>query len=80
RSMSIDFLTPALFQDLLRVTVEIEKCRNASITLKQQVLRDNTVIAEAVTKMACISLSAMAPSAMPDELRARITSTDVAIA
>ncbi|EDN67062.1 4-hydroxybenzoyl-CoA thioesterase [Beggiatoa sp. PS] len=55
RKLSIDYLKPALFNDLLNVTSRLTQMGKVSITFNQQVLRDTEVLCEAVVKIAAIN-------------------------
>jgi acyl-CoA thioester hydrolase len=55
RTMQIEFLKPARMDDLLTVTTETEEVRGASITLHQQVMRDDDLLIDAHVKVAFVS-------------------------
>ncbi|MEK6693584.1 MAG: tol-pal system-associated acyl-CoA thioesterase [Nitrospirota bacterium] len=52
--VDIDYKQPARLGDAIEVTTEIEEIRNASITIKNQIFRDNTLLVHAYVKLACI--------------------------
>ncbi len=54
RSMQIEFLAPALMDDLLRVETSIAKAGGASIEFRQQILRGDTELIAATVKVAAI--------------------------
>jgi acyl-CoA thioester hydrolase len=55
RSMKIDFLKPAHMDDVLEVITEPEVVKGASITVRQQVVRDGELLVEAHVQMAVVS-------------------------
>ena len=55
RSMSIDYLKPARMDDLLTITTAPELVKGASMTLHQQVRRDDSVLVEAHVRVAFVS-------------------------
>lgn len=72
RSANVEFLKPARFNDTLRVTSKITQCRGASMTFAQTVERDDTVLCEAQTLVACLNTETFAPSPFPRALAARL--------
>jgi acyl-CoA thioester hydrolase len=87
RSVQVDYLKPALFNQLLSVSAEIIETGKASLTFKQEVVVDkNSIItggeSEAVSsdqvlcrgqiKIACLDTSSMRPCAIPDSIRKEI--------
>ena len=55
RQLSIDYLKPAFFNDLLNVTSDLTQLGKVSMTLSQQVLRDTEVLCKATVKIAAIN-------------------------
>ena len=87
RSVQLDYLKPALFNQLLSVSAEIIETGKASLTFKQEVVVDkNSIItgeeSEAVSsdqvlcrgqiKIACLDASSMKPCAIPEPIRKEI--------
>ncbi len=68
RRITIDYLRPALFNELLESTVQLTKLGKASMTLKQQVLRQGDILCSAVVKVAAINVVNMRPQAVPNTL------------
>jgi acyl-CoA thioester hydrolase len=54
RSMQIDFLKPAQIDDVLEILTEPEEVKGASITLRQQVVRDGDVLVRARVRVAFV--------------------------
>jgi len=55
RSMQIDFLKPAHMDDVLNVITEPEEVKGASITLRQQVVRNGELLVAAHVRVAFVS-------------------------
>jgi acyl-CoA thioester hydrolase len=74
RRMSIDYLRPALFNDLLTVTVTLTAVRGASLELAQEVLReaDGTVCCRGAVQVACVDAATLRPARIPKQLLAEI--------
>ncbi len=68
RQISIDFLKPALFNDLLDVSVSITQLGKASLTIAQQVLRDTDIICTAVAKVAAVNAVSLRPQKLSPNL------------
>lgn len=68
RSVAIDFVAPARFDDELRVTVELIKVGAGQIDLNQRVLRGEALLATAMAKIVCVRLPAMRPVRLPQPL------------
>jgi len=72
RSVAIDYLKPARFNDGLQVTVELIKVGAGQIDLAQRVLRGDELLARAAVKVVCVGLPAFRPVRMPQLLATRI--------
>ena len=73
RSVKLDFLKPARFNDLLQVTVAVSHRGGASVTVRQRVQRQDLVLCEGEVKIACIAAESFTSCAMPDAIAARLT-------
>jgi acyl-CoA thioester hydrolase len=69
RSMKLDYLKPALLDDALDVTVQIDDIGRSRISLLQTVLRGAEVLAEAEVHLVCVSLESFKPVSVPEILR-----------
>ncbi len=72
RSVALEYLKPARFNDELRVSVELIKVGAGQIDLAQRIMRDDELIARAEVKIVCVSLSSMHPTRIPQALTTRI--------
>ncbi len=66
--VDIKYRRPAFLGDVLEVTTEMEEVRQASMTARQQVIKDGTVIAEAHVTVACVNEDGR-PQRLPEEMR-----------
>ena len=70
KHLDIDFVAPAKFNELIDVSCELKKAGAASIIFSQTVSDSSgRVLVEAEVKIACVSLSAMKPIAIPDSIK-----------
>ncbi|MCL4126615.1 UNVERIFIED_CONTAM: hypothetical protein GTU68_009002 [Idotea baltica] len=71
RSAALEYLAPAVLEDLLHVTVTVTKIKRASIRFIQQILRksDNKVLCVADVLIACVSSETFRPILMPEDVR-----------
>jgi acyl-CoA thioester hydrolase len=68
RKLSIDYLKPAFFNDLLNVTSDLTQLGKVSMTFSQQVLRDAEVLCEATVKIATFDIIKQRPQPFPLEI------------
>jgi acyl-CoA thioester hydrolase len=71
RAMTLDFLKPARFSDLLEIVTETEEVKGASVALKQQVTRDGEILVEARVQVAFVSGGRARPIPKPLRLAMR---------
>ncbi len=71
RSLKLDYLKPALLDDLLAVTAQIKDVGRSRVTLLQSVRRDDEVLTEAEVHLVCVSLEGFKPVSVPEVLRAQ---------
>lgn len=71
RSVSIEYLKPAVFNDMLSVSATVSRLARASFTFQQNIMRhsDNSLISSAVVKVACIDANRFVPTAIPEAIR-----------
>lgn len=65
---NIRFQKPARFNDLLDVTVTLDRLGAASITLLQEVRRSALVLASAEVRVACLDVQRFMPVAIPPQV------------
>ncbi len=72
RRLTINFVKPALMDDLLTVETRLNRLGGASFDFAQAILRGETVLAEA--SVGVVALRDDRPARLPQNLRARLTS------
>ncbi len=68
RSAQVDYLSPARFNDQLLVTSRVLKVGKASLSIAQQILKENKTICDAVIKIASLDAVTFRPVILPTEL------------
>ena len=74
RKMTIDFLRPAVMDDLLTIETRSVEARGATMDVEQRVLRGEEVLIIAAVKVACVGGGRA--RRIPDGLRARLMLDD----
>lgn len=69
RSMKLDYLRPALLDDLLAVSAQIKEIGRSRVTLHQSVARGKEILVEAEIHLVCVTVDGFKPVAVPDVLR-----------
>src|SRR4030065_1401879 len=72
RSLKLDYLKPALLDDLLSVTAQIKEIGRSRLNLLQSVLRGDELLTEAEVHLVCVSLQGFKPVSVPEGLRQRL--------
>lgn len=67
-SVGIEFHKPARFNELLDVTVVLQRRGAASLILQQQARRGDEVLASAEVRIACIDAQRFVPVPIPDDV------------
>ena len=70
RSVQVDYLLPAKFNDLLAVTVAIKQLKSASLVFEQTIQCGDVVLNTVSVRIACLDLETMRPTLIPDYLKA----------
>jgi len=68
RSLKLDYLKPALLDDLLTVTAQIKDIGRSRLNLLQSVLRGDEVLTEGEVHLVCVSLENFKPVSVPEIL------------
>ncbi|MFZ2449121.1 MAG: tol-pal system-associated acyl-CoA thioesterase [Methylovulum miyakonense] len=68
RSVQVDYLSPARFNDLLQVSAEVTLIKNASLTFTQAVARGDEVLATGLIRIACLDANTLRPKVIPKYL------------
>lgn len=68
KSVAVDYQAPAVLDDQLHTTVEVQRIGKASILIRQQVLRAEQVLVSAEVKIGCVTAQGLRPAAIPAEV------------
>jgi len=69
RSLKLDYLKPALLDDLLAVSVQLKDVGRSRVALCQNVLRDEDLLVEAEIHLVCVTTDNFKPVSVPEVLR-----------
>ena len=69
RSLKLDYLKPALLDDLLSVTAQIKETGRTRVVLLQNVMRGEEILVEAEIHLVCVALENFKPVGIPEVLR-----------
>jgi acyl-CoA thioester hydrolase len=69
RSLKLDYLKPALLDDLLAVSAQVRDIGRSRLALEQRVLRGDEVLVEAEVHLVCVTLAGFKPVSVPQALR-----------
>ncbi len=75
RSVEVQFIKPARFNDALQVTAELAHVKRASMTFEQRILRaaePGELLCTATIRVACLAAAHFSPCPIPDHLLQRI--------
>lgn len=74
RSVQADYLRPALLDDLLTITLEVEKLGASQAVFRQTVYRevDQTLLLTGTVKVVCVNLNPMKATPIPAFLREKL--------
>ena len=74
KNASIDYHAPAKLDDVLNLTLSIEKLGRASVLFQQQAWRGEVLLASASVKVGCVDAATLRPRSLPpataDRMRA----------
>ena len=69
RSLKLDYLKPAMLDDMLAVTAQIKEIGRSRVSLLQKVLRKEEVMVEAEVHLVSVSVESFKPVSVPEVLR-----------
>ncbi len=69
RSIRLDYLRPALLDDLLTVTAQIREVGRSRVTLDQTILRGEELLTEGEVHLVCVDVKTFKPVSVPEILR-----------
>lgn len=68
RRVEIDYLSPARFNEQLGVSVVLHEAGRASLSVRQELMRGSTRLAEAVVTLACVDAIRFKPVKIPEPI------------
>ena len=69
RSLKLEYLKPALLDDMVTVTSQIKEIGRSRLNIHQTVLRGDEVLVEGEVHLACVDVKTFKPVSVPDVLR-----------
>jgi acyl-CoA thioester hydrolase len=69
RSIKLEYLKPALLDDLLNITAQIKDIGRSRVTLLQTVTRGEELLTEGEVHLVCVTADSFKPVSIPDVLR-----------
>ncbi len=75
RAFAAEYLKPAVLDDELVVTTEVEALGRAQVTFAQTIERGEETLLTATVRVACLELARGKPAAIPASLRAQLAVT-----
>ncbi|MES1983035.1 MAG: tol-pal system-associated acyl-CoA thioesterase [Pseudomonadota bacterium] len=69
RTLQLDYLRPALLDDLLEVSAQLKEIGRSSVTLQQSVMRAGETLLKAEIRLVCVALENFKPVSVPEILR-----------
>ena len=67
-SVAVDFLRPAILNDEVLVTAELERLSGATIVFKQTIVRGDVQLIDASARVACLDSGTLKPRPIPKDL------------
>lgn len=68
RSVQVDYLSPARFNEQLQTSVEVSLAKKASLIFEQDITRGDDVLCKGSVRCACLDTQTMRPKAIPETL------------
>ncbi|MCK4842037.1 MAG: tol-pal system-associated acyl-CoA thioesterase [Methylococcales bacterium] len=68
RSVQIDYLKPAIFNQYLEVSAKVTQVKKVSLNFEQIIKRGDDVLCKGHVRIACLDSITMKPKAIPDNL------------
>jgi acyl-CoA thioester hydrolase len=68
RKLELNYLKPALLDDMLDVTAQTKEVGRSRVTLLQTVLRGNELLTEGEVHLVCVAADTFKPVSVPDVL------------
>ncbi|WP_442497360.1 tol-pal system-associated acyl-CoA thioesterase [Methylobacter sp. sgz302048] len=72
RSIQVDYLTPARFNEQLQVNADLSLVKKASFDFEQEITRGDEVLCKGIIRIACLDAQTMRPKAIPEKLQEQL--------
>ncbi|GFO71009.1 acyl-CoA thioester hydrolase [Bathymodiolus japonicus methanotrophic gill symbiont] len=69
RSVQLDYLKPARFNEMLNVTASLSRVKSASLSFEQTIIRNDELLNTATIRIACLDSDNLRPKLIPDALK-----------
>ncbi|ADE10756.1 tol-pal system-associated acyl-CoA thioesterase [Sideroxydans lithotrophicus] len=69
RSLKLDYLKPALLDDLLTVTSHVKEIGRSRVSILQTVVRGEDLLVQGEVHLVCVDVKSFKPVSVPDVLR-----------
>lgn len=67
-NVAVNFLRPAMLNDEILVTTQLERLSGATISFKQTILRGDAQLIDAAVRVACLDSGTLKPRPIPKDL------------
>ena len=68
RSVEVDYLRPALFNEQILVSAEVVLAKKVSVTFEQAITRGDDVLCKSTVRIACLDAKTLRPKEIPENL------------
>ncbi|WAK03144.1 tol-pal system-associated acyl-CoA thioesterase [Methylobacter sp. YRD-M1] len=72
RSIQVDYLIPARFNEQLQVSADLSLVKKASFDFEQQITRGDEVLCKGIIRVACLDVQTMRPKAIPENIQEQL--------
>ncbi|MGJ0428408.1 tol-pal system-associated acyl-CoA thioesterase [Methylobacter sp.] len=72
RSIQVDYLIPARFNEQLQVSADLSLVKKASFDFEQEITRGDEVLCKGIIRIACLDAQTMRPKAIPEKLQEQL--------
>ncbi len=72
RSVQVDYLKPARFNEQLAVSATVSSLKKTSFIFTQQITRGGDLLCQGDIRIACLDVNSMRPKAIPEEIIKKI--------
>ena len=69
RSVQLDYLKPARFNEMLNVSASLSRVKSASLTFEQTITRNDELLNTATIRIGCLDSETLRPKLIPDALK-----------